>query len=88
MKVLWLDFFDGEPCTGFPNHWVQWRLPPKWWKLWQCWRVISIAHCCEDHDKECSTEVFAKCMWKKRVVGGVPIVLIASVVCLFKYKKV
>lgn len=83
-----LNFFDGEPCTGFPNHWVQWRKPRSAWKFWRVWRVINISHCCADHDEDCSTKVFAKCMASKKVVGTLPIVLVASTVCLFKYKKV
>ena len=82
-----LNFFDGEPCTGFPNHWIQWRLPSKWWKPWQWWRVIDISPCCAGHDIECSTKVFAKCMWKKRVVGGVIIVTVATTACIFLYGK-
>ena len=83
----WLNVFDGEPCTGFPNFWLQWTMP-KLSRFWRVWRVIDISTCCAKHDEECSTKVFAKCMWKNRVVGGVPIVTVASTVCLFKYKKV
>ena len=85
--MKWLNFFDGEPCTGFPNSWLQWT-KPKLKSFWRVWRVVDISNCCGQHDEECSTKVFAKCMWKKRVVGGVTIVTVASIVCLFKYKKV
>ena len=85
--MKWLNFFDGEPCTGFPNSWLQWRLPSRWWKLWQWWRVIDLSPCCEIHDEECSTKEFAKCMLKVKAVGSIIIVSIASVACIIKYGK-
>ena len=85
--MKWLNFFDGEPCTGFPNTWLQWQ-KPKLKRFWRVWRVIDISNCCAKHDEECSTKVFWKCMRTKKAVGSLPIVLVASTVCLFKYKKV
>ena len=72
-------------CTGFPEYWYQWYL--KWGWL-PAWRKIYIGDCCKDHDEDCSTVVFMKCLWKKNVVGRVPIVGVASTACLIKYGKV
>lgn len=87
MKISWLNFFDGEPCTGFPNRWLVWRLPSKWWKLWQWWKTIDISDCCKKHDEACSTIVFLKCLYGRKIVGTPVIVLVAMAACVIKYGK-
>lgn len=74
-----------DHCTNFPEHWVRWDLNE--YKL-PVIRKIYIGDCCKKHDAECSTWVFAKCMWLNRVIGGSLIVTVASLACLFKYGKV
>jgi hypothetical protein len=48
---------------------------------------IYLGKLCKEHDKQCSSTVFAKLLWKHKVVGGSLIWLIASTACWIKYFK-
>lgn len=66
-------------CTGFPEHWVNWKF-----------KKIYIGDCCKIHDiaeseKGCSSSGFAKCLIKKKVLGGFTIWTIATIACWVKY---
>jgi len=74
-------------CTGFFERW------PRWVKPWK-WVIVEIGQtCCKDHDDEedkrggCDSHAFAKCLWKKKIVLGLPIFIIASVVCWVRHPK-
>lgn len=75
-------------CTSFPEYWVAWRLPPSWKEFWKVWHKIYIGDCCKDHDNDCNTHSFFKCLRSKRIVGGIAISLGGMFGCLFKYFKV
>lgn len=67
----------GGWCTGFKEYWYNWRF-----------KKVYIGDCCKKHDEKCSTKVFIKCLWKKRIIGTTVITAIASTVCLVRYGKV
>jgi len=68
-------------CTKFPEHWYAWVSLFKWKKVY-------IGDCCENHDDNCNTHSFLKCLRKKRVVGVVAITTAGMLGCLIKYFKV
>jgi hypothetical protein len=72
-------------CTGFPEYWYR-------WVAWNKWERIYIGDLCKDHDispdvPACDSTAFAKGLWERKVVGGIGIFLVASIVCWVKYPK-
>ena len=70
-------------CTGFPDYWYRWGYNLRWERIY-------IGHLCRDHDiseesKECSSTRFFKGLWSHRVVGTIPIFIVASIACWVKY---
>jgi len=57
-----------DHCSAFPEYWYQWYLGRFFIPMI---RKVYIGDCCEGHDNTCSTSKFFKCLWKKRIVGGV-----------------
>lgn len=76
---------NADHCTGFPEYWKQWYLYNGYIPSW---RRVYIGDCCKIHDndadgieKGCSSSGFAQCLWKKKIVGGILIFIVASVAC-------
>ena len=44
-----MNWFDGEPCTGFPNTWLG----------------VDLTECCKNHDNNLGTHSFYKCLKAK-----------------------
>ena len=63
-------------CTGFPEYWVTWYGD-----------IFYLGHCCEIHDDKCSFSDFISCLWKNRIVGAIPIALVAGIACWWKHTK-
>lgn len=67
-------------CTSFPEHWVNWKF-----------QKVYIGDICKDHDDVedkrggCDSTKFAKGLWKRKVMLGLPIFLGASIACWVKY---
>ena len=72
-------------CTWFPEYWLAWRLPSKWWKFWEWWKVVYIGDICKKHDENCGSHGFYKNLWNARIVGAVSIATVASLACWAKY---
>lgn len=74
-------------CTSFPDTWVKWRfhiLP---------WQVVDISEGCEKHDDEedprggCDSTAFAEYLIENKIVGGLVIFVVSSIVCWVRYPK-
>lgn len=75
-------------CTAFPESWVAWRRPSKWYKLWEYMHIVYIDQCCKEHDGTCSTIKFIKCLYRKRALGFELITLGGMIGCAIKYNKI
>lgn len=69
-------------CSGFPDTWIKWVNPFRWKK-------VDISDICKDHDNEdgkgCASHIFAKRLFKNRIVGAIPIFMVASLACWVMY---
>ena len=63
-------------CTAFPEKWITWK-----------GKVVDISECCKQHDSNCGTHSFAKCLRSKKVVGALVITLGGAIGCWVKYTK-
>lgn len=67
---------DEDWCTLFPEYWYTWKF-----------ERIYIGDICEDHDDiddkrgGCDSTAFAKGLWERKVMFGLTIFCIASLVC-------
>jgi len=63
-------------CSFFPEYWYSWE-----------GKVIYLGYCCMVHDEKCSFSDFFMCMWRVRVIGTIPIALIAGIACWIRHTK-
>jgi len=68
-------------CTSFPEYWYR-------WKTWYSWEKVYIGDCCKQHDENCSTKRFIKCLSKRSIVGRYVITAAAASACLLRYGKI
>lgn len=69
---------EKDYCSKFPERWLVWIA---WYKI----KIMPISDCCKEHDENCGTHSFLKCLKKKKVVGYYLIAVGGAIGCWAKY---